>query len=130
KADIGISISGKADPAIDTVLRVDDPLLAVMRPTHKLASRRSLHIQEVAEAYPIALPGSNFGIRSRVEEYMDLRKVEPALVANSIAALRAFTLYGNGVTFLPFLAIREYINRNELVGIRLADAMLLHMTID
>src|SRR5690606_24817910 len=64
------------------------------------------------------------------EEYMDLRKVEPALVANSIAALRAFALHGNGITFLPFLAIREYISRNELVGIRLANATLLHMTID
>src|SRR5690606_8805328 len=66
--DIGISMSGRPDPLIDIALRINDPLLAVMAPDHALAQRKSLQVQEIIDGYPFALPDTNFGIRTKVDE--------------------------------------------------------------
>jgi len=128
--DIGISMSGRPDPLIDIALRINDPLLAVMAPDHALAQRKSLQVQEIIDGYPFALPDTNFGIRTKVDECIKYGKAEPAMIANSIAALRGYARFGGGITFLTFLAVREDLMDGKLVGIPLADPELEHITVD
>jgi len=130
EADIGISMSGPQNPDLDVALRIDDPMLAVMAPTHPLARSKTLAVQDVIEHHPIALPDTNFGIRTRFEQCIRHGKVQAVLTANSIAALRAFASLGGGITFLSYLAVRKDLKDGNLVGIPLSDVAFYNMTID
>ncbi|MGA0597684.1 LysR family transcriptional regulator [Enterovirga sp. CN4-39] len=129
EADIGISMNAKDEDGIDVIFSQEDPLLLVMAPDHELRRADAVRITEVVAQFPFALPPPSFGIRSLVDACVPDR-LSPALVTNSIEALRAFARLGHGVTFLPSLAVREDLASGRLVGVRLADPRLRGMVTD
>lgn len=129
EADIGISMNAKSEDGIDIVLSLEDPLLVAMAPGHPLAGSAPQRVGDVVARYPIALPPPSFGIRSLVDACLT-EKAEPVMVTNSIEALRAFARLEGGVTFLPYLAVREDLGAGHLASVGLTDPLLAGIVID
>lgn len=128
-ADIGISMNAKAEDGIEIVLSLEDPLLVAMAPGHELAGSGPQRVADIVTRYPVALPPPFFGIRSLVDACLT-EKAEPVMVTNSIEALRAFARLQGGLTFLPYLAVREDLAAGRLVSVGLSDPLLAGIVID
>ena len=82
--------------------------------------------------FAAAVPERNFGIRRLIDAAVAARKLQiiPALVTNSIEALKGFARYGGGVTFLPCLPIRRELDRQVLVSIPIVESTFQQSTHD
>lgn len=121
-ADIGIAFNAEAKTQLDFRMRLSDPLTVVMAPEHRLADSASLSLHDLADER-IALPAPSFGIRRLIDEECKAAKVHLnlAMHTNSIEALRSFTRFGAGISFLPRLAIRAELDAGKLVSIPLEE---------
>jgi DNA-binding transcriptional LysR family regulator len=108
EADIGVAFHADPDPDISFACRIGDPVCAVMAPSFPLSDRRILSLREIME-HPVAVPANTFGIRHLINAECKVQGIHlrPALVTNSIEALRGFARLGSGITFLPRLAIQR-----------------------
>ena len=118
EADVGIAYQPTPVDGIDIVVRLSDPLLAVVAPDHALASRRIIDLTEALE-FPFALPVETFGIRKLINAACraDRITLNPSLETNSIEALRGFAMWGTGVTMLHSMSIIREIDLGILKGI-------------
>ena len=124
-ADVGIAYQPNAVDDIDIAVRIPDPLLLVVSPSHPLAERSIVDVREVID-FPLALPEATFGIRKLINSACRAERIplEPTLETNSIEALRGFALSGAGVTMLHSLSITREIGLGLLKGIPFRQAML------
>lgn len=131
-ADIGIGANAKREAGIETVLRISTPLLVVGTPSLLRTSTKPMKLKDVVKAYPFAIPDETFVIRRQIDACAELQsiKVVPALVTNSVEALRDYARFCKGVTFLPALSIRNELESRKLVGMPLSDRILRQATID
>jgi DNA-binding transcriptional LysR family regulator len=133
EADIGIGASGSYDRSIRVVQQAASPLLALVAPQSTWIDReRPVALEAVLSGAPFAVPDVSFALRRQMEESVPnaFTRYPPALVTNSIDALRSFALDGAGVTFLPRVAVRGDLESGRLLGIPLTDAPLNASTID
>lgn len=121
-ADIGLTFSTPEHPDITVVASREQRLNVVVAPTHPIGRRRSARMADLAD-YPVALPDASFGIRQLVDEIQRRAglTLEPVLLTNSIQALVNFARLGQGVTFLPFFAVRSAARSGEVVAIPMSD---------
>jgi DNA-binding transcriptional LysR family regulator len=107
-------------------------LFAVTAPGLMPASTKALKLRDVVGHYPIAIPDHNFVIRRQIDACVRSEQIKftPALVTNSVEALRVFVRNCGGVTFLPMLAVREDLQTERLIGIPMEDKILREGTID
>lgn len=117
-ADIGLVFNAEHDAQLDFAAQIPDPLRAVVAPGHRLADAAKLELSEIVK-YAAGVPEKRFGIRRLIDAALSARKLHlrPALVTNSIEALKGFARYGGGLTFLPSLPIRRELDRRVLVSI-------------
>src|ERR1700722_8762730 len=122
-ADIGLVFNAEPDPQLGFAAQIPDPLCAVVAPGHALAGAARLELSEIVP-FTAGVPEKTFGIRRLIDAALGARKLHltPALVTNSIEALKGFARYGGGVTFLACLPIRRERDRQVLVSIPIAES--------
>lgn len=130
RCDFGMSYYPHPRPDVESILSIRQPLLAVMAPTHPLASRPEIELQEL-RGEPIGIPDRSFGIRNLVEhvikqEQMD---IDIRLETNSIGMVRQFAGQGMGVGFLPAFSFERDARAGTLVGIPLKNVELTEATL-
>ncbi len=117
-ADIGISFNAPVAQGVTAKAEIADPLFVVMHPDHDNAKKSKLSLHDLVD-WPIALAEKSFGIRHAVDAVaaalnLDLR---PALVTNSIEALREFARLGTGVTILTKLWVKQDLEMQRLAAV-------------
>ncbi len=129
--DIGVSFNAQPDADVHFVRRVPDPLVAVVHPSHVLASRDKIAFPSIL-AHAVAIPETGFGIRRLIDDACRVNGVSlsPALETNSIESLRGFARSGAGVTILPSTSSRNELKYGGVVLIPFADAPLRSATMD
>ncbi|QCI68534.1 LysR family transcriptional regulator [Phreatobacter stygius] len=125
-ADIGIAFNAKPDPQVEFLFQLDDEVRAMCSPDHPLTRLAKVSLRDVF-GYPVAMPVTSFGIRALVDESCRVQRLRamPALVTNSIDALRTFAKAGIGVSLITGMSCQRDVAAGELVSIRLADPVLV-----
>ena len=101
------------------------PLCAMMRPGHPLASQPTLRLTD-CQKYPIALGNPTFGSRQLIDAIVARSSVSLRVVleASSVQALKEFSRQTDTVSFQYQLGTRREVERGELVAIPLVDRSL------
>lgn len=125
RCDVGISFHPKPHENIEVVTVLEQPLLALVSPSHPLAAKGSLELEELS-GEPVALPDSSFGIRHLIDQVIirDQLELKVRLESNSIEMLRQFALHEMGVVFLPPFACKREIESGQLVAVPTTDGVL------
>lgn len=131
ETDIGIAFTSDPDPWVRYEARLRHPLCAVVSPKHALASRTKLGLADTLQ-HAHAVPEKSFGIRSLIDAQARSSKLvlKPALVTNSIEAMRGFAREGHGVTFLPAITVQREAELGQLKAIPLSDREMQKASID
>lgn len=124
-ADLGIVFNPPEHPDLGPLGSVTDALHAIGHPRHPGLRARRMTLAEIV-SYPLALPDETFGLRHMIDGAAKTAglKLAPALVTNSIRALRAFASVGIGVTILPRLAVAGDLKAHAVRAIPLTDRAL------
>lgn len=125
EADIGIAFNAKPDPQVEFLFQLDDEVRAICQVGHPLTRRERVTLKDVF-AYPVAMPVTSFGIRALVDETCRVQRLRavPALVTNSIDALRSFARAGHGIALITALSCQADAASGALASVRLADPVL------
>ena len=120
--DIGLTFTMAPDRDIKVEYAQSAPILAVMHPTHPLATRKQVVLSELT-AYPLALPQKNITMRRLIDACCSRKNLllEPTLSSDSINALLGFVLAGDGVGFSAGLPIRKLIQNGLLAALPIRD---------
>jgi len=131
--DVDLGIAYNAEPHLDVrfAFRISDPLQAIVHRNHPIGRLRQVGLAE-ALAYPVAVPEEYFGIRRLLDQSCraERLRLKPALVTNSIEALRAFARTNAGVTMLPVLSTRADLERGTVVAVPFREAALRRSSVD
>lgn len=99
-ADLAVAAwSGEPPEGVQTVILVDDPLVAVVADDHPWRARKSIRPHELARADLIALPPGT-GARAALDSVLaraDARRVEPRWEVSSPAYLQMLASRGIGI---------------------------------
>lgn len=130
RCDFGMSYYPHPRPEVETILSIRQPLLAVMAPTHPLARRMQIELQDLRDE-PIGIPDRSFGIRNLVEHVIKQEQMDIniRLETNSIGMVRQFASQGMGVGFLPAFSFERDARAGTLVGIPLKNVELTESTL-
>jgi len=131
ETDIGITASTDTGAGVEIAERIEEKLLAVMSPDHPLAQAK-IGLFDLLSSENIAVPDTNSAIREQLDAFCRREQLvlRPALVTNSISALRAFARLGGGVIFLPRLAFRADLAAGRLIGRDIEGEQMPTATID
>lgn len=131
--DVDIGIAYNADPHLDVrfAFRISDPLQAIVHQNHPIGRLDQVSLAESLD-YPVAVPEESFGIRRLIDRSCraERLRLKPALVTNSIEALRAFARTNAGVTMLPVLSTRADLERGTVVAVPFREAALRRSSVD
>lgn len=100
QADLILTHNPIADHTARVVVATRWPLFALVADTHPLAREMELRLRDCLR-YPIALGDSSLAGRRLIERALEKASftMEPALVSNSVEAMKAFSMMNNGVCF-------------------------------
>lgn len=100
QVDLMLTHDPTRDPNIRIVTTAPQTLCALMIPDHPLASANGLRLRDCL-GYPIALGDSTLAGRKLIEQVLAQAsfRIEPALVSNSVEAMKAFARLNRGVCF-------------------------------
>ncbi|MCC7121491.1 MAG: LysR family transcriptional regulator [Gammaproteobacteria bacterium] len=125
EVDFGIVFGGSPRRDLIELAYMNQPLCAIVRPSHPLARRRKCSLADVAP-WPVVLPSRSFGIRQlidrvRATQRLDLRAV---VETNVLAFAWRLAVAIDCVTFLPLDSVRAEVADGRLAAIPLAEPML------
>lgn len=128
RADIGLSFTRSLQPSVKTLAEIDTPMGAVMAPTHPLAGRKRLRLQDCAR-YPVFLQPDTAPLTPLLEAEFAAAgaEISPKLVSNSIDLMKHVLRANMGVAFFSRLGFREEIASGALVHIALAEPRLAEL---
>lgn len=123
ETDIGLAFGRSGVPELLVKGRVAEPLCAVMRPDHPLATLPSVTVRQTLQ-WPIGVPLTGGGTCALLNAALAAAglRLTPALETNSIDLLRRFTMDGDGITFLPRLMVAGDAPDRPLAVIPVEDA--------
>jgi DNA-binding transcriptional LysR family regulator len=130
RADIAISFVDRRHRDIDVAAECKAPLGAVVVPTHPLARRRRVSLQDCA-GYPAILVQDRMPMTPTLEAEFAARRtvIRGRVVSNSLEFMRAMLLAGLGVGFFTGLGFAREIARGELVYLPLVEPRLRKISI-
>jgi DNA-binding transcriptional LysR family regulator len=98
------------------------PLALVARPGGRLASKRSLTLQDLGNEV-VYIAKHDCSYRLMLEKVLTEKKIRPEVYIelNSIDSIKRCLTEGDGVSLLPRIAVREELNRGLLVELPLLD---------
>jgi DNA-binding transcriptional LysR family regulator len=113
------------EPRISIRLSLAQPLQAVVAPTHPIARRRAVDLEELARE-PLALPPESFQIRQIIHEAEKERGVffDCAFESDSFNLLKWFARSEHGVTILNQSHAREDLQAGNLVAVPINSSVL------
>lgn len=106
---------------------VRQPLCAMVRPGHPLASLPALRLTD-CQKYPVAVGNPSFGSRQLIDAIVARSSIglKVALEASTVQALKEFSRQTDAVSFQFQIGTRRAVQRGELVAIPLIDRTLAH----
>jgi DNA-binding transcriptional LysR family regulator len=120
KCDIGFVYDHFSHPAIEAVGQWRQPLLALAPPSHPLAGRRGLVLDDLADL-PCVLPDDSFGIHHLLNRAF--RKIDkqprPIIVADQFHFLIRHAIRNTALVYLPLQAVVAEVTQGELVPLDL-----------
>jgi DNA-binding transcriptional LysR family regulator len=124
-AHLGLAFDAGSDPRARARVSIPQPLRAVVRPSHPLASRTQIQLADLV-AYPVCLPEASLRTRQiiKLAEERERVSLQPGLTANSVSLLRDMAMSTGYVTLLPVLAVASEIANGDLIAIPIDNPIL------
>lgn len=127
--DVELVLVHDPEPADDlrVLAAIGQPLCAMVRPDHPLASRASLRLSD-CQKYTVALGDRSFGSRRLLDTLMARTRMQlnVALEASTVQTLKEFTRQTGAISFQFQIGTLQEARRGELVSIPLTDRALTH----
>ncbi|MBU9196226.1 LysR family transcriptional regulator [Burkholderia gladioli] len=125
EVDLGIAFSGGGTPAVSIEYEIDMPVRALLAPTHPLAAREALTLEDL-RAWPLALLERGNTVRQLFDLCCAARgvRIEPLLSSNNSAVLHAFAARTGAVTLGSAVALKGLAQGSTLLA-RAIDEPLL-----
>ena len=103
---------------------VAQPLCAMLRPDHPLASRSRLRLAD-CEPYPVALGDHSFGSRRLIDAWaaQSRLRLQVVLEASTVQSLKEFTRHTGAISFQFQIGTQREVAHGELVALPLSDAL-------
>jgi DNA-binding transcriptional LysR family regulator len=119
---VGIVVSCPSQPGIGARILLEEPVVCVGPPTHRLAGRRSVHLTELAdELLLLARWGEGFEDLVRALRTALGAEFSPAVEVDPADAAKQMVLQGVGLTFLGESLVRTELAAGTLVRIPVVD---------
>jgi len=122
--DIGLAFSIRTESDVTVRFKVDAPLRAIMAPTHPLALRARVSLEDL-KAYPIALTESGTTARWLFDSHSNVGDGSPfnlAYSSDSSSVIYAIVKSTNSVTLAGEITLREALKRQELAAVPITEA--------
>lgn len=115
-ADIGLCINPPATLKVRFIERVEMEFGAVVAPSHPLAEREALWLEE-CQSYPTILPNPEMFHGSTLQQVLvrGNLELEPLVTGNRILTLKSLVRAGLGIAFLNRLDIARELAHGELL---------------
>lgn len=116
-ADIAIVYEPARLSAFMTLMRVQQPVHAVMRPDHPLAAHETVRLRGCLD-YPIALPTSPYGVRYLLDiaAQRSSLQLEPVIQSDSFEFLRSHAIAENIITFHFPIGLSEQTMTGDMIS--------------
>ncbi|PKG23313.1 LysR family transcriptional regulator [Niallia nealsonii] len=113
--------------SLEQVQFLDNSIRLVVKPEHSLAGIQKLTVQQLAKEPLVFFECGAFDW-NRVHKIFEIAKVEPRIEfqIGHLEVAKSLIKSGNGIGFLPYLCIKEELDKGELVEIDVTH--LLHLT--
>lgn len=130
RADIALSFVDQRLRDIDVVAQQNAPLGAVVTPSHPLAKRRRVSVQDCAD-FPAILVHDRMPLTPTLEAEFARRRtvIRPRFISNSLDFMRRMLLAGAGVGFFTRLGFTHEIAKGLLVHVPLTEPRLRNIPI-
>jgi DNA-binding transcriptional LysR family regulator len=124
QVDFGVISLPLKDPRINVDLVHKDELVLVVQPTHPLAQRKAIKIDELVP-YPLLLPKQGRQ-REQIDGIFRMHDFQPklAMEVDSGELLKRLIIAGLGVGFLPRINVAEDEQANQLATLRIKGVRL------
>lgn len=125
EVDIGVTFSKGKKKEIKSVFKFREPLLAVVRYDHPLASKATVSVTDV-DRYPTAIAAPRSAMRAMYDEVCRRKgfELKPALETDSLELLHNFAVSGLGVAILLRHTAQTSIESGLLKARRFQEASL------
>ncbi|HEX6244015.1 MAG TPA: LysR family transcriptional regulator [Polyangiales bacterium] len=119
-ADLILTHEFSSHPDVTVLAHANQPLCALVPPSHPLAERTSLSLSDCL-AYPVALPDVTLAARQLLDRALLRRSltVDPALESNSVELAKIFARWNNVVCFT--FKVGQHSDVSGLVEVPLKD---------
>jgi DNA-binding transcriptional LysR family regulator len=121
----GVTFSHSPDPRIIVLASMNEPLQAVLAPSHPLAKERSLNLKQLLP-YPLAAPSARGGSRALFDSAWQAEKLvcKPVLETNSMHVLASFVQAGDGIAITSPNRAEPYLSFGQIVAIPIESQVL------
>lgn len=112
-------------PDIVVQALINQPLCAMMSPSHPLAGRSKLRLAD-CQPYPVALGKGSFGSRIMIDQVLTRiqLKLDVRLISNTVQSLKVFAQQTGAICFQFEIGTLQDVARGELVAIPMTDIEL------
>ena len=106
ECDIAISFEPPPHPNIEEVQSLRSPIVAIMHPTHPLASRTKVTLRELTN-HPAAVLDDSYPMRTLMDKALALEglKLQSILTINQLGLAAAFARTKQAISFAPSLIV-------------------------
>jgi DNA-binding transcriptional LysR family regulator len=106
ECDIAISFEPPSHHDVEEVQSLRDPIVAIMHPTHPLASRAKVTLRELT-GHPVALLDNSHATRTLMDKALALEglKLQSVLTINAVGLATAFARTKQAISFAPSLVV-------------------------
>lgn len=120
-SEIGFVYDHFTHPAIETIGKWRQPLLALAPPSHPLADGRSLILEDIVDL-PCVLPDETFGIHYLLNRAFGKIKrcPKPIIVADQFHFLIRHAIRNNAIIYLPLQAVMGEVTSGQLLPLNLS----------
>lgn len=125
EAHIGLAFDAGSDPRVRARVSIAQPLRAIVRPSHPLATRSRITLADLSDL-PVCLPEASLRTRQLIKlaEERERVSLKPGMIANSVSLLRDMALSTEYVPLLPVLCVATEVMSGELVAIPVDNPIL------
>jgi DNA-binding transcriptional LysR family regulator len=115
ECDIAISFEPPSHPDVEEMQSLRDPIVAIMHPSHPLASRAKVTLRELAGC-PVALLDDSHATRTLMDKALALEglKLQSVLTVNVVAMAAAFARSKQAISFAPSLVVNAEVKAGLL----------------
>jgi DNA-binding transcriptional LysR family regulator len=125
RADLILTHNAISDRNISIAISTSWPIFALVASGHPLASKPEIRLRDCLR-YPVALGDKALAGRALIEQALAKASftIEPALVSNSVEAMKAFSLLNGGVCFQFCAPGTAFVEPGGMAAIPVADPPL------